>query len=95
MFWNYLWNYFSVGTTVVNEILLGQTQSVIARNFPRLKIKFIFNKESYLVTISRDVSAIAIIQCHTYWNLPLPKQAFWGKYERFAAAKYCRNKIVL
>ena len=43
--------------------LLGQTQRSIARNFPRLEIKLIFNNKSYLITISRDVPTIAIIQC--------------------------------
>ena len=43
--------------------LLGQTQSRIAQNFPRLEIKFLFNNKSCLIKISRDASAIAIIQC--------------------------------
>ena len=30
---------------------VGQTQSRIAQNFPRLEIKFVFNNKSYLTTI--------------------------------------------
>ena len=48
--------------TVVNEIFLDQTQTYIDRNFPTLEIKFIFNNKSYLITISLEVSAIAVIQ---------------------------------
>ena len=39
VFQNLLWNWLSNKTTVVNETLLGQTQSRIAQNFPRLEIK--------------------------------------------------------
>ena len=49
--------------TVVNETFLDKTQSRIARNFSTLEIKFIFNNKSYLITISLEVSAIAVIQC--------------------------------
>ena len=63
IFHNRIWNSLSARTTVVNETLLVQTQSYISRNFPRLEIKFIFNRKSYLITISRDVLATVIIQC--------------------------------
>ena len=41
-FGNPLWNSFSVGKTVVNETLPGQTQSRIARSFSRSE-RVIFN----------------------------------------------------
>ena len=43
--------------------LLDQTKSRLAQIFPRLEINFIFDNKSYLITVSRDVSTIAIIQC--------------------------------
>ena len=46
IFQNLLWNPFSASAIVVNETLLGQTQSHIARNFPGLEVKFIFNKRN-------------------------------------------------
>ena len=42
--------------------LLGQAQSRIARIFPRLEIKFIFDKESHLITVLHDVWATAVFQ---------------------------------
>ena len=38
--------FFSVKAIVVNDTLLGQTQSRIARNFARLEIQFIFDNKS-------------------------------------------------
>ena len=51
-FGNLLWNLLSVSNTVVNETLLGQAQSPIARNFPGF---------SYLLTVLCDISAVAVI----------------------------------
>ena len=61
MFQNLLWNSLSLRTTVVNETLLDQNQSRIARKFLKLEIKFIFNSKSHLITILLDVPPIAII----------------------------------
>ena len=41
-----------------------QTQSRTARIFPVLVIKLIFNNMSYLITVSRDFPAIAVVHEH-------------------------------
>ena len=57
--WKYLRIFFEIH---FRPALLGQAQSRIARIFPRLEIKFIFDNKSHLITVSREVWAIAVFQ---------------------------------
>ena len=59
MFRILLWSSLSL-RTIVNEALLGQTQSRISRNFFTFQIKFILNHISKQFC---DVSEIAVIKC--------------------------------
>ena len=67
---NLLWNSFPIRTTVVNQTFLVQTQRRIVWNIPKLKVF------SVTITILRDVSATAIIQCQVQWTLPHLKISF-------------------
>ena len=76
-----LWNILSIRVTVVNKTLLGETQSRIARNFPRLEI-VIFNKNFVWYFSSCDYSILNSV------NLAATKMSFLRQQLTFLAVKY-------